>query len=368
MKVKFLGVIALSVLGLAGCRGGEKAAMTSSYGTGIASGEVVMVTGGSPEGVEVSVRGTGMTTKLGAEGRFAFAGVPDDAELDFHRGDGISASLPLEGASTNMVIALAQTTATRTSRRRGAGRGGEKVYEFEGLIVSAAADQIVVYSSKKEEVTIGLKPETIIRKGGTMLTVADLLVDTRVHVKAQKVEDAFTAVQIIVQNRSEDDDDGEDEMVRREYEGTIVSSTDAQLVIFDSHKAEETFVLTADTVIRKGGTPLLATDLKAGWRVHVRATTAEDGTKTADLVIVQDDRDDEDAEVHLSGTVGTVGASDLTLQTGMSVVTIQVDASTKIEKKGQTIALTDIHAGDRIKVEGTKVADATILAKEIEVK
>lgn len=166
------------------------------------------------------------------------------------------------------------------------------------------------------------------------------------------------------------EDDGEDEgeeVVRSEYEGLVVSSTADQLVIFDSHRNEETFVLTAETIIRKGGTPVLATDIQAGWRVHVKSTTAEDGTKTALLVIVQNDRED-DGELTVSGTVGTVGTADLTLETRSGVVTVQVDASTRIEKKRQPIALADIHSGDRVTVEGARVDDVTVLAKVIKVK
>lgn len=371
MRFKLLSVLTLSVLGLVGCRGGEKASVTGAYGSGVMSGTVVMANGGSPAGVEVSVRGTGMTTTLGAAGEFAFAGVPAEADLDFRRNDGIAASMGVDGAATNMVIELAQTTARKaTSRRRGAGRGVPAL-EYEGLIVSASAEQIVVFTSKKEEVTIGLKPETVIRKGGRMLTAADLVEGTRVHVKALKVEDALSAIQVIVQ-RLPGEDDGEDdgeEVVRSEYEGIVVSSAADQLVIFDSHRNEETFLLTAETVIRKGGTPVLATDIKPGWRVHVKSTAAEDGTKTALLVIVQNDRDDEEeGDVSVSGTVGTVGATDLTLETRNGVITVQVDASTRIEKKKQSIALTDVRSGDRVTVEGTRVDAVTILAKEIKVK
>lgn len=367
MRLKYLTLIAFSIFGLAACNGREDAAVTGGYGAGIANGAVVMASGGSPAGVEVSVRGTGMTTTLGADGQFGFAGVPDDADLDFRRADGIAASMRLDGAATNMVIELAQTTATRSSgRRRGAGRG-VAVYEFEGLIRSASAEQIVVFTSKKEEVTIGLKPETIIRKGHLTLTAVDLVVDTRVHVKAQKVEDAFTAVQVIVQNRpGDDDDDGDDDAVR-EYEGRVVSSADGLLVMIDSHRQEQTFVLDAGTIIRKGHTPILPADILAGWRVHVKATAAEDGTKTATLVIVQDDRDDA-GDVRVSGTVGTVGAADLTIETRSGILTVQTDASTIITKHRQAIALSAIQSGDRVTVEGTSVSDTTVLAKKIQVK
>jgi hypothetical protein len=67
----------------------------------------------------------------------------------------------------------------------------------------------------------------------------------------------------------------------------VRSASATELVIVDSHRQEVTFVLTAETVIRKGNTPMAAADLQEDDRVHVRADTAADGTKTALLVIVQ---------------------------------------------------------------------------------
>jgi len=62
----------------------------------VVSGQVVMaseVPNGSPAGVEVSVEGTGMCATLSSDGRFIFVGVPQDAELTFHRADGVDARL-----------------------------------------------------------------------------------------------------------------------------------------------------------------------------------------------------------------------------------------------------------------------------------
>jgi hypothetical protein len=284
-------VVTMVVLALAGCREGERATVTGGYGAAVVSGEVVMATAGSPQGVEVSVRGTGQMMTLGADGRFAFSGIPAGALLDFRRAsDGIEASLQLESASGHVVIELARTEARKSSRRRGVGGGTKTVVQFEGLIRSAAASQLVVYTSHKEEVTIALTAETVIRKGDTVLTPADLTVDMRVHVKAQKVGDGFTALLVIVQNEGsgDDDDGGEDDgPAVREYEGTVTSAAADRLVIFDSHRQEVTFVLNADTVIRKGNRPVLATEIQPGWRVHVKATAGTGGINTAVRVTVQ---------------------------------------------------------------------------------
>jgi hypothetical protein len=277
-----LAAVAWFVLG--GCYGHERATLTGAYGSAVVTGEVVMSEGVSPAGVEVSVKGTGMTVLLAADGQFAFAGVPEEAELVFQRAsDGIDATMRLQSASGHVIVNLAQTSA-KPGRRRAA---GSKIYEFEGIITSASATEIVMDSSRQPGVVIAVTPTTVIRHGDTPMTAADLVAGMRIHVKALKVGEGFSAVSIMVQNDGQDGDDGGEAPVVREYEGTVVSASATSLTITSSKKTEETFVLDAATVIRKGNTPVVAADIQPGWRVHVKASTGADGTKTATLVIVQ---------------------------------------------------------------------------------
>lgn len=279
-------VIVAALLALAACEG-ERATITGSYGAGVVAGRVVVagMENNSPAGVQVSVRGTGMTTTLAADGAFTFAGVPGGAELLFRRADGIDASLAVPASGGFLNVEVSASNAKNASRRRSA-RGGEKVYEFEGLVRSASATQLVVFTSHQQEVTFVLDATTIVRKGNQTVDPSTITEGARVHVKAKKADEVYTAVQVLVQNPA-GEDEGEGERARKEWEGVVVSASATELVIFDSHKQEVTFVLNAGTVIRKGNTPVLATDLAAGDRVHVKGTTAADGTKTAKEVIVQ---------------------------------------------------------------------------------
>lgn len=279
-----LAAVALFVLG--GCTGHERANLTGAYGSAVVTGEVVMGEGVSPAGVEVSVKGAGMTVLLAADGKFAFAGVPEEAELVFQRAsDGIEATFRIQSASGHVIVDLAQASA-KPGRRRAA---GSRIYEFEGILTSAGDTEIVMDSSRQPGVVIGLTDATVIRHGGTVLTAADLAAGMRVHVKALKEGEAFKAQLIIVQNDGQDDDDGEDDdrPAVREYEGTVVSASATALTINSSKREEVTFVIDAATEIRKGNTPVPATDIQPGWRVHVKASTGADGTRTARLVIVQ---------------------------------------------------------------------------------
>lgn len=282
-----MGVAAILILGA--CHN-EQATMTAPYGSGVITGQVVMTESVSATGVEVSVRGTGMSTRLGADGQFTFAGVPEGAALDFQRAaDGIQVTLQLEKASGHVVVELSQNAARKSGRRRAAGKT-PALREFEGLVVSSSATQLVMTDSKQQEQTFVVNATTDIRKGNTPVAAADIQAGWRVHVKASVADDGTkTAVRVIVQKTKGDDDDDDDDdgPQVRQYEGLVVSASATELVIDDSKRTRQTFVLNAQTEIRKGNTAVPATELQAGWRVHVKATGADDGTKTAVRVTVQ---------------------------------------------------------------------------------
>ncbi|MGZ5444537.1 MAG: DUF5666 domain-containing protein [Thermoanaerobaculia bacterium] len=365
---RLLILLMLAAVGLMGCNRRGESPLTGAYGSSMISGEVFLtgVSNTSPAGVQVSVRGTGMTATLGANGQFAFANVPEGALLDFQRtADGIEASLRLDASSGFVTVELRQGKATATAkksgRRRAGARGGEKVYEFEGLIRAAAADSIVVYTSHKQEVTIGLTPDTIIRKGQTLLTAADLTVDTRVHVKARFANDAYSAVLVIVQDDDDDEDDDGTPPAVREYEGRVVSATAQELVVFTSKKQEVKFVLTDETVIRRGSATFNLAQILIGMLVHVKATANADGTNTAVLVIVQNTR----VKAEIEGTVASVGASSLVVTTSDGEMSVQVTQSTQIRRSGKKIPLSDVTVGASVEVEGTLVDATTIQAKKI---
>lgn len=356
-------VLAAAVMVVLGaCRGEPRADdVTGSYGSGLLAGRVVLDgVEGSPEGVEVSVRGTGMAATLSADGRFAFAGVPENATLDFRRADGINASLAVNGSKGSITVELGRSGASKGKDR---GNNTKDKHEFEGVIRAAGAEGITLFTSHKQEVVIGLNADTVIRKGNQLLTAAELKPGMRVHVRARKFEDTYTAQLVIVQDEGDGEDD--DEPAVREFEGTVVRASATELVVFTSHRVEMKFALNAETIIRKGNTPVPATSLLPGQRVHVKASVAAGGAAAAVQVIVQNTHN---TEVSVSGTVVSVSGSDIAVQAGGANVTVRTDASTRIRKKGKTIGVGDIVAGDSISAKGTRVSDSVILATEVEVR
>jgi hypothetical protein len=369
MKRTRLLVLTLVVLALAACRG-EHSSMTGSYGSGVLSGQVTLSgIDGTPEGVEVSVRDTGMSTTLSADGRFVFSGVPGNAILDFRRADGIQASVTANSTGRPVLVTLGKRGATLGTAPKRGNRNKDKV-EFEGTIKTASETEITVLTSHNEEILIGLSTETEIRHGNTTIDPKDLTEGMHVHVRARKTVDpvtevlTYTAEQVIVQDGDDDGEDDGDKPAVTEYEGTIVSASATELVIFDSHRQEVTFVLNGDTVIRKGNRTVAPADLLPGQRVHVKATVADDGTATATLVILQN----EQTTASVSGTVLGVAGSTITVTTKSGQATVQTNASTRFREKGKAISLSDIEAGDSISAKGTSVSANTILASEVEVR
>ena len=364
MKVRRLLVLVAMTLALVACKRESANSLTGSYGSAMLAGTVVMEGDGTPEGVEVSVRDTGMATTLSADGKFVFAGVPASAVLDFRRADGIQASLNVSG-SRSVVIELGTGGARRKGSKGGNSRQDKR--EFEGVITEATADSIKLFTSHKEEILIGLSEETVIRKGGETLGAEDLKVDMRVHVRARKAADSddLVAQLVIVQQEGEDDEEDEEEKPEvRQYEGTIVRASATELVVFDSHRNEVTFVVNADTVVRKGNTTVNPADLVPGQRVHVKATVAEDGSATAVLVILQNTRE----TVSISGSVLGVSGTEISVKTKSGTWTVQTDAATRLREKGKAIGLSDISAGDSLTAKGKQTAANTILASEVEVR
>ncbi|HEV7241656.1 MAG TPA: DUF5666 domain-containing protein [Thermoanaerobaculia bacterium] len=200
-------LLILTILGVAliGCSG--ESSITSTYGSSAISGEVIVtgITNTNPAGIEVSVRGTGMTAILGVDGQFAFANIPDGADLDFRRAeDGIDASIRVDASSGFVTVDL---TARKARRRSGAKGGapatGRPVREYEGTVLRATARELVILTANKQEVTFILTADTVIRRNSTTFDLRQILVGLIVQVTAvPNADGTHTATLVVVRSRA----------------------------------------------------------------------------------------------------------------------------------------------------------------------
>jgi ribosomal protein L19 len=264
-------------IALAACRKHES--MTGVYGAGVVTGQVVMAAGtsASPAGVRVSVVGTGMSTLLGPDGHFAFNGVPQDAELHFMRDDGIDARIAVPAGMGSVVVELNGKSAKAGKKRA---VPSNPPIEIEGVIVTAAADSLVVHSSHNEDVTVQLTDATVIRHGQTPIKAADLKTGDRVHVKATVKEDVKTAIEVIVQDQGEDtgDDNGGTTMTAN---GVVKSVGSDSLVVTTVPKGDVTVQADDSTIIRKQGALIKLADIHVGDEVNTMGTKVDDQTLKA---------------------------------------------------------------------------------------
>ena len=278
-------ILAVAVLAsVAACRNRETA-LTGAYGSAVVTGQVVMTDGAlSPAGVEVSVVGTAMTVTLGADGRFTFAGVPRNAELQLQRAsDGISARIEAQ-AGKPMFIQVGQSGA-RSGRRRGITPGKS---EYEGVIRSIGSDSFVLYTSHKSEVTIEVDDMTIIRKGNRTLSLEELKVDDRVHVKAIQRDGANVALEVKLQGGSDDEEEEDDDAHKTmTANGPVRSNNGSSLVVFSQPKGEVTVQVDASTIIKRQGQRISITDIKVGDEVNSMGTRVDDTTLLARQIEVR---------------------------------------------------------------------------------
>ena len=285
MRMARWAVMVVAVIGLAACRGHESVA--GGYGAGVVAGQVVMAAGtsASPEGVRVSVVGTGMSTLLGPDGRFTFVGVPDEAELHFMRNDGIDARLGVLAAGGTFVVELRGNSA-KAGRRRAA--PSVVPVEIEGVIASAAAGSLVITTSHGEDLTVKLTDTTVIRHGQTAIAAAELKAGDRVHVKALVKDDVKTATEVIVQE-GEDDNSGDDDGggTTATANGTVKSVGATSLVVTTVPKGDVTVQVDDSTIIKKQGVHITLADIQAGDEVNSMGTKVDDHTIKARQIEVR---------------------------------------------------------------------------------
>ncbi|MGZ6141909.1 MAG: DUF5666 domain-containing protein [Myxococcales bacterium] len=153
-----------------------------------------------------------------------------------------------------------------------------------------------------------------------------------------------------------------------ELRGTIDSIAAPSFVM-----AGKTVVTTTTgTVFHQGGATIGFADLNAGDSVEVEGALQADGSLLARSVSVEaPEAEDGGAsgsaagsdDVTFEGALAAASGSTLTVGT----TTVQVDASTRIEKDDQAVAASALAMGDELRVEGALQSDGSVLAKEIKV-
>ncbi len=280
MRIRTTVVVVAAVFVLAGCQGHE--AITGGYGSQGVTGVVTMAVGmsnSSPQGVRVSVSGTGMSAVLGTDGRFSFFGVPETADLLFTRDD-VNARVKVAASLAPLQIELNSNSAN-VGRHRAVPSG--PLMQIEGLITAVSDTEITVHDSHNQDVTAKITTDTVIYKGNQKLQPSDLKVGDRVHVQAKTSGDDKTAIIIVLQN-PDDSGDGSQTLTAN---GTVKSVDSSSLTVSTVPKGDVVVNVDDNTIIRKQGVQITLADIHVGDEVNCMGTRVDDHTLLARQIEVR---------------------------------------------------------------------------------
>lgn len=146
---------------------------------------------------------------------------------------------------------------------------------------------------------------------------------------------------------------------KQEIEGLITAVSTTSITVNDaSTHGPVTAAITAATVIRHGDTTVLATALKQGDRVHVRALITVDGLMALEIKLQNpaEGGDNNPAVQQLEGLIVSISATEITVSDASrhADVTAKITDATAIRKgNNSTLLWSDLKPGDRVHVKAT---------------
>ena len=240
---------------------------------GGASASMFNTTNGAGAGMTVSVQGTTITTTVNGAGQFQLTSVPPGTTVLVFNGVGANAQLNLgtllAGQTTTITVIVNGVDATLEDKIQGSDR------EIEGRIEAITGSTIKVAG---RTVTVGAT--TVIRHGDTTMTLSQLAIGQRVHVKGTVTGEGATATTaatlILVQNMNTS--------IPTNLEGTVSDLTGTAAAF--EFKIGSSVVRGTTATEFKGGKSPSFTELANGGKVHVKGMQ-QNGYVQAESITLQ---------------------------------------------------------------------------------
>jgi hypothetical protein len=226
--------------------------------------------------VTVRVVPTGRSTETNASGDFTLTDVPvGNVEFAFSRADiNARAHVSVSRGTNAITVAVTGSSAAVVPR----GHAGE---EIEGLVSAVGVGTLTVLDQRLGAVTVETNDMTILRHGQTTVTLSQIQVGMRVHVKALlQADNTYLATEILLQ----------DENVggNREINGSVTSVNVAEKrFVVQSTGASVTVKTDASTTFRKRGSAATFSDVAVSVMVEVQGTLQADGSILARRVTIE---------------------------------------------------------------------------------
>ena len=231
--------------------------------------------------------------------------------------------------------------------------------EIKGTVTAVGTDSITVDTGTGDPVVINVNGDTLVRVNGQTASLTDVKVGDKVEVTTTSDGTTLTAVRINVEN---------DDERFTEVEGSITNVA-GSVVTVQTKKGPVDVSITSSTTFRGGS----VSDLATGVNVEITAKRNSDGSLEALNVEIQKPKDDhhgggsDNAQVEVKGTIKTVDAGSITLDTKKGAVTVSIDSSTVIQKDEGKGSVSDLAVGQKVEIKAQRKADNSLLAKLIKI-
>jgi hypothetical protein len=227
--------------------------------------------------VTVSVLSTGKSARTDGSGNFRLTDVPaGSVELGFERADVHARGhvSVMAGMTTTVTIAIVGSQAVVAP-------GGHAGEEIEGLVSEIRSADLTVLDQRLGAVVVHTDGSTIIRTGGTTISLSDIQVGNRVHVKAMKQGDgSYLATEVMLQ--------GDKVGGNRSVSGTVQSvDSEAGSFVVQSGVGTVTVKTDSGTSFKRRGGKATFADVTAGARVDVNGILQQDGSVLARKVTLE---------------------------------------------------------------------------------
>ena len=297
----------------------------------------------------VIVVGTSITTTVDSAGRFTLLNVPPGhVQLQFSA-SGADARLDLDDVADHEQIQISVRVSGATVEiEENTREKADQRAEVEGRVTGVSASGLMV-GDKNISVPAG----TVIRHGGTPMTLTDIHVGDRVHVKGTKTATGVMATEIMVQTGNGPGKEPE----QAEVKGAVAAAPTGACPSIQFMVGSTRVATNGST--RFGDTP--CAQIAAGVVVEVEGTRQTDGSVLATRVEAEKQ---QAQEVELKGLVAAKVGTCPSITFNVGTQMVSTNAST--EFRDATCAA--LAVGDQVEVKGTRQSNGTVLARRVEKK
>jgi hypothetical protein len=375
--------VCLSLAGLAaallaaGC--GGSGSVTGPEGEPPVAGQAVVqgTVVGATAGLQVGVVGTPLVAPVDEEGQFALAGVPPGTATLRFEGAGVDARLPVPGLQDGQVTSITVQLSGGAAQLAGAPSCSPTAEtHFSGTLDRIEGSQLVVAGR-----TVDASQVQKVWRGDRRIQLADLQAGEKVKVWGTLRGDGVVlAVEILALTTGP----GPGGWTWVALSGVVESVHSSALDLHSNpNPPYPSFVVKGTTVLtdsgtrvkRSDGSPMSASEIRAGQRVSVEGWKRTDGVVKADKVVVEGAGTSE-SWVAFRGKVDSVAFDALDVHGNpnggaypkLSVAGryVKTDGGTRFKwSDGTALDAHAIRAGDQAYVEGFTKPDGYVLAAKV---